>query len=248
MNRSGHWRSRLTGTMLGHLQLATFTAVMLGFTGATSTGQLLSERSRLRVSEAELLAASASLANRLESQDGQVDQSEPLIVQELQDHSSMRANLWIEQPDGHVITPRRAHRPIPADLLKAAVTANPLRKQGQLNLIVLQEREHLTLLERRLQSGDLLWSSTEISCLGSAQSEFLAWMNLDLGQLPQRLVAAGQLAGGAHTKPLQELSSRSVELTAEGLQTAALTVPKGPQKLSQLTRTYNALTERLAQS
>ena len=42
MNRSGHWRSRLTGTMLGQLQLATYAAVLLGFTGATSTGLLLS--------------------------------------------------------------------------------------------------------------------------------------------------------------------------------------------------------------
>ena len=59
MNRSGHWRSRLTGTMLGQLQLATYSVVLLGFTGATSTGLWLSERSRLRGGEAELLAASA---------------------------------------------------------------------------------------------------------------------------------------------------------------------------------------------
>ena len=68
MNRSRRWRSRLTGSMLGQLQLATYAAVLLGFTGATSTGLLLSELSRLRVSEAELLAASASLADRLENQ------------------------------------------------------------------------------------------------------------------------------------------------------------------------------------
>ena len=153
MNRSGHWRSRLTGTMLGQLQLATYAAVLLGFTGATSTGLLLSERSRLRVSEGELLAASASLAVRLESQNDQGGQGEMVIVQELQDHSSVRTNLWLEQPDGQVITPRRAHRPIPADLLKAAVTANPLRKQGESHLIVLQGREYLTLLDRRLQWG-----------------------------------------------------------------------------------------------
>ena len=42
MNRSRRWRSRLTGTMLGQLQLATYAAVLLGFTGATSTGLLLS--------------------------------------------------------------------------------------------------------------------------------------------------------------------------------------------------------------
>ena len=245
MNRSGHWRSRLTGTMLGQLQLATYVAVLLGFTGATSTGLLLSERSRLRVGEAELLAASASLAVRLESQG---DQGTTLILQDLQDHSSVRTNLWLEQPDGQVITPRRGHHPIPVALLQAAVAANPLRKQGQSNLIVLQEREYLTLLDRRLQSGDLLWSSTEISGLGTAQSEFLAWMILIWGSSLSASLLLVSLLVKRITRPLQELSSRSAELTAEGLQTAALPVPKGPEELSQLTRTYNALTERLAQS
>ena len=245
MNRSGHWRSRLTGTMLGQLQLATYAAVLLGFTGATSTGLLLSERSRLRVGEAELLAASAALALRLESQG---DQGEMVIVQELQDHSSVRTNLWLEQPDGQLITPRREHRPIPAALLQAAVAANPLRKQGESHLIALQEREYLTLLDRRLPSGDLLWSSREISGLGPAQSEFLAWMILIWGSALSGSLLLVSLLVKRITKPLQELSSRSAELTAEGLQTAALPVPRGPEELSQLTRTYNALIERLAQS
>ncbi|KZR92347.1 Signal transduction histidine-protein kinase ArlS [Synechococcus sp. MIT S9509] len=245
MNRSRHWRSRLTGTMLGQLQLATYAAVLLGFTGATSTGLLLSERSRLRVGEAELLTASAALAFQLESQ---VDQGETLIVQELQNHSSLRTNLWLEQPDGQLITPRRDHRPIPAALLQAAAMANPLREQGQSNLIVLQEREYLTLLDRRLRSGDLLWSSTEISGLGPAQNEFLAWMILIWGSALSGSLLLVSLLVKRITRPLQELSSRSAELTAEGLQTAALPVPRGPQELSQLTRTYNALTERLAQS
>ena len=124
MNRSGNWRSRLTGTMLGQLQLATYAAVLLGFTGATSAGLLLSERSRLSVGEAELLAASDSLAGRLDT--GGV-QDETLILQELLDHSSLRTHLWLEQPTGEVITPNRAYRPIPAELLQAAIEANPLR-------------------------------------------------------------------------------------------------------------------------
>ena len=146
MNRSGRWRSHLTGTMLGQLQLATYAAVLLGFTGATSDGLLLSERSRLHVGEAELLAASDSLAVRLNKGDVQ---GETLIVQELQDHSSVRTNLWLEQPNGQLITPGRAYRPIPAALLQAAVAANPLRQPGQSHLIALEERDYLTLLDPR---------------------------------------------------------------------------------------------------
>ena len=245
MNRSGSWRSRLTGTMLGQLQLATYAAVLLGFTGATSAGLLLSERSRLRVGEAELLVASETLAERLNS--GGV-QGDMVIVQELQDHSSVRTNLWLEQPDGTLLMPERDHQPLPAALLQGAIAANPLRQTGQSHLLELNGREFLTLLDRRLESGDLLWSSTEISGLASAQSEFLAWMILIWGSSLSASLLLVSLLVRKITRPLQELSSRSAELTAESLQTAALPVPKGPAELSQLTRTYNALTERLAQS
>ena len=48
MKHTGRWRSRLTGSMLGQLQLATYAAVLLGFTGATTTGLWLSERNQKR--------------------------------------------------------------------------------------------------------------------------------------------------------------------------------------------------------
>ena len=214
MNRSGSWRSRLTGTMLGQLQLATYAAVLLGFTGATSAGLLLSERSRLSVGEAELLAASKSLAGRLNSGDVQ---GETLIVRELQDHSSVRTNLWVEQPDGTMLAPERDHRPIPVALLQGAIAANPLREPGQSHLIELEGRDFLTLLDSRLASGALLWSSTEISGLGSAQSEFLAWMILIWGSSLSASLLLVSLLVRKITRPLQDLSSRSAELTAESL-------------------------------
>ena len=247
MKRSGNWRSRLTATMLGQLQLATYTAVMLGFTGATSTGLWLSERSRLSVGQDRLVSASESLAVRLK-EEGHPNKNEQVILQELQEHSSGRTKLWLEKPDGKLLTPRRDHLPMPDGLLKAAMAANPQRNPGQSHLISLQERDYLTMLNRRLESGDELWSSTEISRLGSAQNEFLAWMILIWGGSLGASLLLVSLLVRKITRPLQELSKRSAELTAEGLQTAALPVPRGPEELSQLTRTYNALTERLAQS
>ena len=247
MNRSGTWRSRLMATMLGQLQLATYTAVMLGFTGATSTGLWLSERSRLSVGQDRLVSASESLAVRLK-EEGHPNKNEQVILQELQEHSSGRTKLWLEKPDGKLLTPMRDHLPMPDGLLKAAMAANPQRNPGQSHLISLQERDYLTMLNRRLESGDELWSSTEISRLGAAQNEFLAWMILIWGGSLGASLLLVSLLVRKITRPLQELSKRSAELTAEGLQTAALPVPRGPEELSQLTRTYNALTERLAQS
>ena len=245
MNRSGNWRSRLMATMLGQLQLATYTAVMLGFTGATSTGLWLSERSRLSVGKDRLMSASESLAQSLKA-DGLAN--EQVILQELQEHSSSRTKLWLEKPDGKILTPRRNHLPMPDGLLRAATAANPLRKTGQAHLISLQERDYLTMLNRRLESGDALWSSTEISRLGAAQNEFLAWMILIWGGSLSASLLLVSLLVSKITKPLQELSRRSAELTAEGLQTASLPVPTSPEELRRLTLTYNSLTERLAQS
>ena len=90
MNRSGNWRSQLTGTMLGQLQLATYAAVLLGFTGATTTGLWLSERSRLQVSEAELLATAESLADDLRAEGAS---NEAVILRELQDQLNGRKNM-----------------------------------------------------------------------------------------------------------------------------------------------------------
>ena len=61
MKQTSRWRSRLTGSMLGQLQLATYAAVLLGFTGATTTGLWLSERNQKRLGEAELRAAANAL-------------------------------------------------------------------------------------------------------------------------------------------------------------------------------------------
>ncbi len=245
MNRSGNWRSQLTGTMLGQLQLATYAAVLLGFTGATTTGLWLSERSRLQVSEAELLATAESLADDLRAEGAS---NHAVILRELQDHSSVRTSLWLEQPDGQMILPNQDHLPMPRGLLQAAVAANPQRQEGKSHVIALQGRDYLTVLDRRLQSGDLLWSSTEISGLASAQSEFLAWMILIWGGSLSASLLLVTLLVRRINRPLQELINRSDALTADGLQTAALPVPSSPEELSRLTGTYNALTGRLARS
>ena len=245
MHPSRHWKQRLTGSMLGQLQLATYAAVLLGFTAATSTGLWLSERTRLRAGEAELRAGSESLAFCLVAHGAE---GEDVIRRELQDHSSVRTQLWLEQPDGSVLSAERSHLPLPEGLLQTAMAANRTRTPGQAQVIEVNGRDYLTLLDRKLSSGALLWSSTEITGLGRSQTEFLGWMIVIWGSCLGGSLVLVTLLVRRITKPLQDLSDRSAELTAEGLKTAALPVPTGPLELTRLTRTYNALTERLAWS
>jgi hypothetical protein len=102
------WRERLLGSLMGQLQLATYLAVFLGFTGASTAGLWLSQRSQFLSGEAELTASASSLEtcllahNLLTAREGeaasQVHEAKAReIRQELRDHSSVRTTLWIEQ-------------------------------------------------------------------------------------------------------------------------------------------------------
>ena len=103
MHPSPHWKQRLTGTMLGQLQLATYAAVLVGFTAATTAGLWLSERTRLKIGEEELRAGSDLVAEHLMQVETD-NQAE--VLRELSYHSNSRNEHWLERPDGRWSSPR----------------------------------------------------------------------------------------------------------------------------------------------
>lgn len=245
MHGSPHWKHRLTSTMLGQLQLATYAAVLVGFTAATSAGLWLSERTRLKLGEAELRAISDLAAEHLMQVDTE-DQGEVLRL--LSYHSNSKSQHWLERPDGTLLIPKSLQQPSAQGLVQSSIAANRSRTPGKVLMIEMKGRDHLTLLDRELDSGDWLWSSKEITDLVRSQTEFLGWMIVIWGSCLGGSLAMVTVLVRRITKPLQDLSDRSADLTADGLKTASLPVPTGPLELTRLTRTYNALTERLAWS
>ena len=245
MHPSPHWKQRLTGTMLGQLQLATYAAVLVGFTAATTAGLWLSERTRLKIGEEELRAGSDLVAEHLMQVETD-NQAE--VLRELSYHSNSRNEHWLERPDGTLVLPKSLQQPSLQGLVQSSMAANRPRTPGKVLMIEVNGRDHLTLLDRELDSGDWLWSSKEITDLVRSQSEFLGWMIVIWGSCLGGSLAMVTVLVRRITKPLQVLSDRSADLTAEGLKTAALPIPTGPLELTRLTRTYNALTERLAWS
>ena len=65
MGKSPHWRERLLGTLEGQLQLATYLAVFVGFTGASCAGLLVSERSLFRQHEIRMMYEGEQLVEAL---------------------------------------------------------------------------------------------------------------------------------------------------------------------------------------
>jgi len=256
MPLSHPWRSRLLGSLLGQLQLATYLTVFLGFTGASSAGLWLSQRSLQSHGEAELTASASSLETCLTAHnllDVKAEQSEQ-IRQELRDHSSVRTILWIERPDGEMLLPTDGHLPSDREVLEKAMAANPQRQERRTQEINLTGRDYVSALHRTFPSGHRLWSVAEVTDIQRGQGEFLNWMIVIWGGcLVLSLMVITKLVRRI-VQPLQQLSAMSSQLTADTLNKAAIlnkeviAINRAPQEVTQLAKTYNNLMARLAQS
>ena len=148
MASGSNWRSQLLGSLEGQLQLATYTAVLIGFTGATTTGLWLSNRNQIRNGEAELQANAEHMSNNLVAHDhlGQGHSAKDWsptvqeeVRQELRDHSSVRTTLWIELADGRLVLPTFGHIAIPMQMMRASMQAH--KKDQNTRLINVQGKD-----------------------------------------------------------------------------------------------------------
>jgi len=258
MRPQHHWHVRLLGSLLGQLQLATYVAVLVGFTGASSAGLWLSQRNQIANGKAELSASATSIEGCLLAHNlltvpagertDQAQQRTRKIRQELRDHSSVRTTLWLEQPDGDLLLPSDGHLPVNPKVLRAAMAANRSQQEGVTRLVSVNGQDYISQLHRLFPSGLRLWSSAEITSIHKAQNEFLHWMILIWGScLVMSLLMMNSLVRRI-IRPLQQLSDTSSQLTADTLTREAVVIANAPQEVTQLARTYNELVERLALS
>ena len=103
MALSPSWRNKLLGSLQGQLQLATYLAVFLGFTGASSVGLWIGQRN-LILNNAQELRRSAVAIQACMRKGGTDDRA--FVQQELLLHSSMRTSLWVENPDDSLVLPQ----------------------------------------------------------------------------------------------------------------------------------------------
>ena len=256
MASGSNWRSKLLGSLEGQLQLATYTAVLIGFTGATTTGLWLSNRNQIRNGEAELQANADHLNNNLVAHRhlGQGHSArdwsptiEEEVRQELRDHSSVRTTLWIELADGRLVLPTVGPIAIPQKMMRATMQAH--KQDPKTRLISVEDEDYLTLLGRSYPTGERLWSSAKAIDAGRIQNEFLGWMiSIGVGSMLLSLITITVLVRRI-VRPLLHLSERSAALTADTLnQDPIPEMTAAPKEVRQLARTYADLMERLALS
>ena len=250
------WRQRLLGSLPGQLQLATYLAVFVGFSGASIAGLWLTQRNQAISGDAELRANAKSLETCLLA-DGLLEvpanesaaalaARKQAIRQELRWHSTRRHTLWIEQPDGELLLPTDGHLPVDAGVAKAVINAGG--KAGLTQTLSVNGMDYIAILNRIYPSGMRVWSSAEVTNINRAQSTFLNWMVLIWGGC---LVLSIWTVNGLVRRiirPLRQLTEASAQLTADTLNTSALKIEGAPLEVTQLARTYNDLRSRLAKS
>ena len=244
MESSPSWRDQLLGSLQGQLQVATYLAVFVGFTGASSVGLWTGQRNLIRNNATELRRSAASIQACLSK--GVTDND--VVQQELLLHSSMRTSFWVENPDGSLLLPQSDHLEISDTAIRAAMGQNPDRIPGRQDLIRLGDQLYLTELVERYASGARLWISQEVSTNQQALSDYLALMILIWsGCLVVTLLAVSWLVRRI-VQPLEQLSAATDQVTAETLASARLPLGRGPREVLKLGHTYNALLERLSMS
>mgnify|MGYP004258739813 CR=1 FL=1 len=98
MALSPSWRDKLLGSLQGQLQLATYLAVFLGFTGASCAGLWVSERNLFRQHSMAVTQSAAGIAQALERLPD--PPSRLRVQQQLESISDKRTIFWFQQPDG----------------------------------------------------------------------------------------------------------------------------------------------------
>ena len=236
------WRQQLLGSLQGQLQLATYLAVFVGFTGASIAGLWIGQRNLIDTTRRDLNQSAKAIQTCLQDAGNQPQ----LLRQELLLHSNLRRQLWVEQANGSLLLPQSDHLPIQEDTIRLAMTANPKGVVGQLQRVELEDRTYLSELVARFPSGAKLWVSQEVSENQRSLSNYLSLMILIWGScLVITLLTVSWLVRRI-VQPLAALSAATDAVTADTLDSAQLALQEGPMEVMQLGRNYNALLQRLS--
>ncbi|MCB4398443.1 HAMP domain-containing sensor histidine kinase [Synechococcus sp. MU1625] len=237
------WRQRLLGRLQGQLQLATYLVVFLGFTGASSVGLFIGQRNLL-ANDRQLVRQSIELC-----EDAITDlQSDPArLEQELLFHSNLNTNLWIEGNNGVLVRPR-IHQSLSAATIQTAMATNPGREPGLQHTIDVDDQRLVTELIKQLPDGSRLWMAQRASSNLQALNNYLVLMIMVWGSCLAITLLSVSWVVRRVVQPLDQLNAATSQLTADTLANAKLQLGQGPDEVMQLSRTYNDLLERLAQS
>ena len=250
------WRQQLLGSLQGQIQLATYLAVFVGFTGASCAGLWVSERALFQEHGRELQrqarAINANL-DRLTAQQVAAAEDIPLqlttqISAELGRFSDYRTLYWAVLPDGSTVVPDSKDLAMEQLLVRRAMAVNPDPRLLKQRVLSSGEQQYLIEALLRSDTGVHLWAARDITSSSRAFSNYLSWMILIWGICLLLTLASVTWLVRRIVRPLIELSQLTETVTVATLQSSHISLAGAPQEVARLAVTYEDLMHRLSQS
>ena len=243
MGKSPHWRERLLGTLEGQLQLATYLAVFVGFTGASCAGLWVSERSLFRQHEIRMMQEGEDLTFALKRLALRPGFARVSVEQQLNRFSSKRTLFWLERADDTFVLPTSDNsRVLSRALLNRTPTAS-IREA-----ITYQERNYLVHQTGELPDGSIVWASCDVTLSTQAFGHFINWMILIWSLCLVLTLWLVTVLVRRIVSPLVQLTELTASVTAETLQDSHVQLAGAPQEINLLARNYEDLLHRLSLS
>lgn len=257
------WRQRLLGSIQGRLQLASFAAVFLGFSFASSASVWLNYRNLIQQHHRHASRVSTLMMSCLsESSHGGAGLNHsvripPERVQPcLNEYSGDDFFFWIQQSNGERLKPSTKVVQVPEGLMEAAsrlLASRPfhdhalLREEGYATEVVnLDDRQYVVHLHEIGDMGAQVWTAENVTAAVMDDKNFFLLL-IGVWGTALGLTAAGVgLLVSRIVRPLVQLNGMADLVTADNLNRLRIKLDDAPVELDQLANAFNRVLDRLA--
>ena len=263
------WKQRLTGSLQGRLELATFFALFFGFTAASSSSLLLGDHNLRRHHHMQVERQAAELNGCLDGPQGSASSPEDLETC-LTRFSGWGHFFWMHSADGRWLMPDAGVTQVPAPLLetsKRILRSEVVHHEGSghhsesgshrgggpalggpSSIVEIGGTDYIVHLHSVLPSGNALFTAEDVTSYVNVDAQFLVILiGVWGGSLLISLLGVRWLVARV-VSPLVRLTGEADLVTADNFASQRILIENAPLEVEQLEGSFNRLIDRLAQS
>lgn len=267
------WKQKLTGSLQGRLELATFFALFFGFTAASSSSLLLGDHNLRRHHHMQVQRQASELNLCLDGSQGSgtpVSTKLASIETCLTRFSGWGHFFWMRTADGRWLVPDAGVTQVPDPLLESSkrifrsdmvhnggsghhMDANASHQGGAhlggpSSIVEIGSTDYIVHLHSVLPSGNALFSAEDVTSYVNIDAQFLVILiGVWGGSLLISLLAVRWLVVRV-ISPLVRLTDEADLVTADNFASQRILIENPPLEVEQLEGSFNRLIDRLALS
>lgn len=237
-----NWRRRITGNIVGRIQVATFASVFAGFILATSTSLWIQNSGIRKLHSTHESTIIALLTQCLDEQAaGPKSDTSDSIALCLDEYSGHHLSLWLVDSSGKHIHPSSPE----FDDLASVKLPQELEVGGSFSTM---HDGHTLLVTKYEYMGGNLYAAGDISSQVASLSDSLI-LNLVIwtGLLIVTTLSIGAIVGRI-LRPFKSLNSQAALVTGENISKVRIRIGDAPEEVEQVVEVINDLLDRLAET